>query len=419
MYGQMLLMDSMHSLSRGLLVSSERISSGFELNSAKDNPSGVGELSLIDVKLREQRKFSDAINEAHSYLGTQEVALNALYDIATRMLALKTSADQAVALGQDIRVFEKEYISLQNEFIGVTNEKFNGSPMFTSSSSNETYEFSLPAGERAFDITKYSIDAFMQGDTFRVREATYKKIRQALSWDDAKKNAESLGGHLAVFTTQKEYNEIQNVLNKEWGGWIGIEKPVGGSWISVTGEELDYLPWAFPSWTGMDNQHNAAIIREDGLNGDWETRNILNSYILELEKISLADVSSSDIEANLQNITLAIAQNGSELNKLTRIQKNTESNTLNLERISARIEDVDYPAEAVKKMKQEILMDRSVALLSQANIRSQTTLRLLYAKIDQEWEFASKANKDEQRDSKALPFEQASVSRNDEDSLRV
>ena len=169
----------------------------------------------------------------------------------------------------------------------------------------------------------------------------------------------------------------------------------------------------------MDNQHNAAIIREDGLNGDWQTRNILNSYILELEKISSADVSSSDIEANLQNITLAIAQNGSELNKLTRIQKNTESNTLNLERISARIEDVDYPAEAVKKMKQEILMDRSVALLSQANIRSQTTLRLLYAKIDQEWEFASKANKDEQRDSKALPFEQASVSRNDEDSLRV
>jgi flagellin len=419
MFDQMLLIDSLNSVLRSRSVSSERISTGLKLDSAKDDPSVIGFLSRVDMKLIEQRGFSDEINEAQTYLKTQETALKALSEIATRMLTLKVAADQATALGQDIALFQEEYISLQDEFKGITNEQFNGLAMFTPGHSNEVNEYSLFTGGRTFQTTKYSVVDFMQGDSFRVgvTESTFSKITATFNWEDAKIDAESRGGHLAVISDEEEYNKVQLVVGG-WGGWIGLQKPVGGSWASVTGEAI-YTPW-FNNYSGNASQNNAAIIRSGGLNGSWAKTHLHPSYILEIENIiSLADVSGTDIESNLQNIALAIAQNGLEQNKLSRIQKITESNIDNLSGISSRIEDLDYASESVKKSKQAILMDGALALLSQANTRSQSALNLLYAKIDQEWEFASKANTDEQRNSKYNPLKQSLLIQKDEDALRT
>lgn len=419
LFTQMLLIDSFQSVSRFRSVSMEKISTGFEINSAKDNPAATGVLSHFDIKMREQGKFTNAISEAQSYLGNQEFALKALSDILTRMHSVKVSADEAMALGQDIGVYQEEYIALQNEFIGITKEQFNGSPMFTSSASNEKYEFSLATGGRPFEITKYAVKAFMLGDSFSVGAAssTYFKIEKSLTWRQAQADAVSRGGHLAVYTTKEEYDKIERV-GGNWGGWIGIEKPAGKPWISVTGEPVTFTPWIGGA-DGRPSQNNAAIIRKGGLVGNYRVNEVLGSYILEIESKVLKDVKSSDIASSLENIERAIVRNRAEQNKLSRIQNITESNMGNLADNSSRLEDLDYASEIVKKSKHDILMDHSLALLSQANIRSQSTLRLLYAKIDQEWEFSSRDPEHEQRSSKKDPVDKSFLSKDDEDTLRT
>ena len=145
----------------------------------------------------------------------------------------------------------------------------------------------------------------------------------------------------------------------------------------------------------------------------------LKSFIfLEVENTyTLSDVSESDLGSNLQNLTQAIALNGAEQSRVTRVQSITETSIQNLGGIVARWEEADYAAESTKNTTQEILMESSLALVSQANIRSQSMLRLLYARIDKEWEFSSRANEE---DSDRLGALRQSLIKTDEDgSLRT
>ena len=70
----------------------------------------------------------------------------------------------------------------------------------------------------------------------------------SLTWNQAKANAESLGGHLGTFATVEENNAILSELSDE-AFWIGLFQPEGseepsGSWGWVTSEVLAFTNWS-------------------------------------------------------------------------------------------------------------------------------------------------------------------------------
>jgi uncharacterized protein (TIGR02145 family) len=70
----------------------------------------------------------------------------------------------------------------------------------------------------------------------------------SLTWNQAKANAESLGGHLGTFATVQENNAILSELSNE-AFWIGLFQPEGseepsGSWGWVTSEVLAFTNWS-------------------------------------------------------------------------------------------------------------------------------------------------------------------------------
>jgi hypothetical protein len=76
---------------------------------------------------------------------------------------------------------------------------------------------------------------------------TYQVFDISMSWHDAKNYCESLGGYLAVITSQDEENYITQLLDK--GGktayWIGLsDENNEGVWEWVTGEKYEYKNWA-------------------------------------------------------------------------------------------------------------------------------------------------------------------------------
>ena len=425
MLSQMMLLDSYGAVGLARMTTSERLASGLRINSAKDDASTIGVLSQVDAQLMEQRAFAQIAGDAGSFLATQEEALNSMGEILTRMLAIKKEADIAIGLGEDTSRLEEEYKTLQSEFVGITSEQFNGLSIFASGPANEVVEYATIDGARSFETTKYTPVDFKLGNTFKVGEtySVYSIINHGasrISWDAAKAEAESLGGHLAVITSQEENDALTAALGGNWGGWLGIHKPVGGAWTSVTGEVVTYTNWANPSWSGDSSKHNAAITRGDGSwNGTWlNTGDPKPAYVLEVENTyTLSDVSESDLDSNLQNLTQAIALNGAEQSRVTRVQSITETSIQNLGGIVARWEEADYAAESTKNTTQGILMESSLALLSQANIRSQSMLRLLYARIDKEWEFSSRANEEDSDRLGAL--RQSLIQADEEDSLRT
>lgn len=83
----------------------------------------------------------------------------------------------------------------------------------------------------------------------------YKVFNERLSWHDAKKRCEEMGGHLVIIENEKEQLAIVDLLvkigiavdntNQNWDGvWIGATDEVkDGQWLWVDGSPVLYHNW--------------------------------------------------------------------------------------------------------------------------------------------------------------------------------
>ena len=123
----------------------------------------------------------------------------------------------------------------------------------------------------------------------------YQIIEESVTWDQAKKQCESRGGHLATITSQTEQEFISSLLKDSRGNyWLGAEADDSGWWHWVTDEvfERQYQNFA-------DNQPDGSgiYLQADGY-GKWDdvsegTAGFICEWDDEPEEItadSLADV---------------------------------------------------------------------------------------------------------------------------------
>lgn len=110
----------------------------------------------------------------------------------------------------------------------------------------------------------------------------YKFLRESVSWDDAKKRCEDLGGHLLALETRAEHDFISNwvktgvATNKDQFGdgasvWMGAKevevKPGQKEWQWITGQ-----PFTFSAWRGHHPHRveaNRDFLTLALLKGDW------------------------------------------------------------------------------------------------------------------------------------------------------
>lgn len=74
----------------------------------------------------------------------------------------------------------------------------------------------------------------------------YQVYDESMTWTEAKKYCESLGGHLATITSQEEqqFIESQLVNGQKSCYWLGgTDSAVEGKWNWITGEEFSYTKW--------------------------------------------------------------------------------------------------------------------------------------------------------------------------------
>ena len=72
----------------------------------------------------------------------------------------------------------------------------------------------------------------------------YEVFRDDVSWTEARDKCIALGGHLAVITSEEEYNEITALAQQRSVGrvWIGLHRE-NGQYIWETEEEVSFYPW--------------------------------------------------------------------------------------------------------------------------------------------------------------------------------
>jgi flagellin len=143
---------------RNLQKSLTRLSSGYRINSAVDDPGGLAVSMKLSAAIRRTDAVSANVGNALSFLQSQDGVLQVASSIALRMAELATLASVDTVSTNDTALYNKEFVELQANMSDLLAEEFNGISLFASSGQTLSVVTS-ENGTQTAGITKADLDA--------------------------------------------------------------------------------------------------------------------------------------------------------------------------------------------------------------------------------------------------------------------
>ena len=151
-----------------------------------------------------------------------------------------------------------------------------------------TYHTHIYAYDEYGNCTFVTSSANLQNTYQAIRTAsyngnTYQLFNDCLTWDEAKKKCEELGGHLATITSAGEQEVVAKLVNGQArvGYWIGGRK--NGSSIWITGEPFSYTNWEVNQPDERNGEDRYGIYSSTGKWNDWLNADQYVGFICEKE----------------------------------------------------------------------------------------------------------------------------------------
>lgn len=108
-------------------AASKKVSTGLKINSAKDNPSKIGQLNELDIKLKSMQSAERNVQDSASMLQVSDGALQEVSNILSRMKELAVSANDGSKSDSDIQIIQDEIEQLKNNLNDISRyTEFNG-----------------------------------------------------------------------------------------------------------------------------------------------------------------------------------------------------------------------------------------------------------------------------------------------------
>lgn len=108
-------------------AASKKVSTGLKINSAKDNPSKIGQLNELDIKLKSMQSAERNVQDSASMLQVSDGALQEVSNILSRMKELVVSANDGSKSDSDIQIIQDEIEQLKNNLNDISRDtEFNG-----------------------------------------------------------------------------------------------------------------------------------------------------------------------------------------------------------------------------------------------------------------------------------------------------
>lgn len=363
----------------------ERISSGKRINSAKDDPSGLSMATKMSVSIRSAEAFEKNIQNAISFLQVQDGVLAKMGQALERMLELKTLSDDVTKSSADVELYQTEYVALQEHLEALKSESFNSTALFSPSSGEEPLSILQGYSAAVLQISRLVADNFFVGNALNVGgESEYELIDdRRYTWNQAKLDAESRGGHLATVGSQEEWDLIKPLVAGATKGWTWL----GGTDERVEGtfEWIDGTPWDFEAWNPFSSNtddRDYVYAPNNSLTQHWipireSGVGLAYGYIFEKDPLSIRDVDQGHIAMSLQNIAQARAINGAEQNQLQIASALNSTNKQNREAAMSVIQDTDIARASADLAKSKVFIEAGAALLAMQRVDSRSVLRLL------------------------------------------
>ena len=344
-------------------ASTERLSSGFKINHAKDSPAGMAISNRMNAQIRSLYKAKDNASNAVNVVQTADGALTEVHNMLQRMNELGIKASNGTLTSSDRQAIYKEVDALRDEISRIakdteynTQNLLGGEQGMKGYINNDTsvkvieYDPGFPKGEYKIDLANLKLNT-KQGDP-----VTVSKVE--LSEDERRVTVTALDG--SKFSISYDTKDKVDSAEINLTGIGGMKIQVGTS----TGQEIQVvIPKMDPKSLGLEKKYNSLGELEDDP--------------LDMRTEEGARKSLEYINKAIEYVSASRSSLGAYQNRLESTVASLAETTENLENSFSTVKDVDMAEEMVDYTKLQVLVQAGTSMLAQANEQPQQALQLL------------------------------------------
>ena len=341
----------------------QRLSSGFRINSAKDDAAGLAISQGFRADIASVKVAQRNITEANSLLQVAEGAMNSVGDILTRMKELATQAASANA-GSDIGKVGAEYDTLVAEIDRIANStKYAGVEL---TNGNFTAGNTLNAGGSTWDTAvanvydinitnaaagSYVVTASAVGNSMTITKGGVSETKTIID------GAQTVNFSTFGISFKTTAAAVGDTVGAAMAGTQLIDAGVSSKNFQIGYEKT------------ADSQLGVSI--------DSITSATLLLAAGDLADAAIAFNTLDKVDSAVSALATSRAEIGAYQNRLGYASTNLSTTLENFTAAESSIRDVDMAAEMTSFTKNQILVQAGTAMLAQANSAPQQILSLL------------------------------------------
>lgn len=349
--------------------SMERLSSGFKINSAKDDAAGL----QISNRLTSQSRGLDVAvrnaNDGISIAQTAEGAMNESTNILQRMRDLSLQSSNGSNTTADREALQQEVGALNDELNRIAETtSFGGSRLLNGQFGTKSFQIGADSGEAVMlGLNSMRSDSASMGGT------SYKaETKLGSGWTVNTENSE-----LTVSFLNKAGEEQELTINAKSGDDIEqVATYINGQTDSINASV-------------SENGELQIVTSNDKVQGEVVFSGSLASVIsmgaAQTETVKNIDVTTvggsqkaiAVLDAAMQFVDENRADLGAFQNRFSHAISNLDSINENVSASNSRIKDVDFAKETTEMTKAQILQQASSSILAQAKQAPNAALGLL------------------------------------------
>ena len=365
-------------------ASTQRLSSGFKIVKAKDNPAGLAMSRRMNMQIESLGVANNSSKDGVNIIKTTDGVLSEVHAILQRMNELSIKASTDAITENDRDYIQEELTQLKDEITRISNTAdFNGQALLdgtfdlrgyatvggTTSPNVKvcTYSDDVPFGDcnatigaMTFDAAKNTVTNVGAGAKIDgpVDPATHQPrfTLDRVDWD----------GNIVKFSNA-EGMEVQLEFSGVENGPIALDLTgTGAMTLQIGANEGQILDVRIPKLTlstlGIYNTSFKEMTDKDG-----------NTFT----EGAASRMAIEDIKGALDYVSKLRSRLGAYQNRLEHTTANIDTTVENMTTAYSQIMDVDMGEEMVTYSTQQVLEQAGTSILSQANQRSSLALQLL------------------------------------------
>ncbi|ENP0849272.1 flagellin [Vibrio parahaemolyticus] len=351
-------------------TSMERLSSGFKINSAKDDAAGLQISNRLNVQSRGLDVAVRNANDGISIAQTAEGAMNETTNILQRMRDLSLQSANGSNSKAERVAIQEEVTALNDELNRIAETtSFGGNKLLNGTHGAKSFQIGADNGEAVMLELKdmRSDNKMMGGVSYQAESGKGKDWNVAQGKNDLKISlTDSFGQEQEININAKAGDDIEELAT-----YINGQTDLVKASVDQDGKLQIF---AGNNKVEGEVSFSGGLFGELGLGDD--KKNVTVDTI-DVTSVGGAQESVAIIDAALKYVDSHRAELGAFQNRFTHAISNLDNINENVNASKSRIKDTDFAKETTAMTKSQILSQASSSILAQAKQAPNSALSLL------------------------------------------